>query len=147
MTRTKYLIVPAFSSMIVHLTAARISNHRSIRLAGSGRSGPATPRPSIGSPRPPSIARSRSCGIYSGWREEWGALAQLRVLVRNERREPPGLQTILGHADIKMTLRYAHLAPDRLRTEMSRDPRPADYETRAGEEPTLSTSAYLCVTA
>jgi integrase len=30
------------------------------------------------------------------------------------------LQTILGHADIKMTLRYAHLAPDHLRSEMSR---------------------------
>jgi integrase len=33
------------------------------------------------------------------------------------------LQTILGHADIKMTLRYAHLAPDHLRSEMSRTER------------------------
>ena len=33
------------------------------------------------------------------------------------------LQTILGHAEIKMTLRYAHLAPDHLRTEMSRTER------------------------
>ena len=30
------------------------------------------------------------------------------------------LQTILGHQDIKMTLRYAHLAPDHLRSEMTR---------------------------
>jgi len=29
------------------------------------------------------------------------------------------LQAILGHADIKMTLRYAHLAPDYLRAEMA----------------------------
>ena len=29
------------------------------------------------------------------------------------------LQAILGHADIKMTLRYAHLAPDHLRNEMA----------------------------
>jgi integrase len=35
------------------------------------------------------------------------------------------LQSILGHADIKMTLRYAHLAPDHLRTEMSRTERNA----------------------
>src|SRR5258705_13503572 len=35
------------------------------------------------------------------------------------------LQTILGHADIKMTLRYAHLAPDHLRSEMSKTERNA----------------------
>jgi len=29
------------------------------------------------------------------------------------------LQAILGHADIKMTLRYAHLAPEHLRSEMA----------------------------
>ena len=28
-------------------------------------------------------------------------------------------QAILGHADIKMTLRYAHRAPDYLRAEMA----------------------------
>ena len=28
------------------------------------------------------------------------------------------LKEILGHADLKMTLRYAHLAPDHLRGEM-----------------------------
>ena len=33
------------------------------------------------------------------------------------------LQTILGHQDIKMTLRYAHLAPDHLRSEMTRTER------------------------
>jgi site-specific recombinase XerD len=33
------------------------------------------------------------------------------------------LQTILGHADIKMTLRYAHLAPNHLRSEMTRTER------------------------
>jgi hypothetical protein len=32
----------------------------------------------------------------------------------------PALQQILGHADIKMTLRYAHLAPDHLRAEMAK---------------------------
>jgi integrase len=35
------------------------------------------------------------------------------------------LQTILGHQDIKMTLRYAHLAPDHLRSEMTRTERGA----------------------
>ena len=35
------------------------------------------------------------------------------------------LQTILGHQDIKMTLRYAHLAPDHLRSEMARTERTA----------------------
>lgn len=35
------------------------------------------------------------------------------------------LKTILGHADIKMTLRYAHLSPDHLRGEIARTERPA----------------------
>ena len=35
------------------------------------------------------------------------------------------LQMILGHQDIKMTLRYAHLAPDHLRSEMTRTERGA----------------------
>ncbi len=36
----------------------------------------------------------------------------------------PALQQILGHADIKMTLRYAHLAPEHLRSEMAKTERP-----------------------
>jgi integrase len=36
----------------------------------------------------------------------------------------PALQQILGHADIKMTLRYAHLAPEHLRAEMAKTERP-----------------------
>lgn len=35
------------------------------------------------------------------------------------------LKEILGHRDIKMTLRYAHLAPDHLRQEMAKTERPA----------------------
>ena len=35
------------------------------------------------------------------------------------------LQAILGHQDIKMTLRYAHLAPEHLRSEMTRTERGA----------------------
>ena len=35
------------------------------------------------------------------------------------------LQAILGYQDIKMTLRYAHLAPDHLRSEISRTERSA----------------------
>jgi len=48
------------------------------------------------------------------------------------------LQTILGHADIKMTLRYAHLAPDHLRTEMSRTERsvqPSSIAQASAQEP------------
>src|SRR5262249_60408248 len=40
-------------------------------------------------------------------------------------RSLQALQTILGHQDIKMTLRYAHLAPDHLRSEMTRAERAA----------------------
>ena len=34
------------------------------------------------------------------------------------------LKEILGHQDIKMTLRYAHLAPDHLRQEVAKTERP-----------------------
>jgi integrase len=34
------------------------------------------------------------------------------------------LKEILGHADLKMTLRYAHLAPDHLRNEIEKTDRP-----------------------
>lgn len=37
----------------------------------------------------------------------------------------PALQKLLGHADLKMTLRYAHLAPHYLRDEIARTERPA----------------------
>src|SRR5207248_47121 len=37
----------------------------------------------------------------------------------------PALQKILGHADLTMTLRYAHLAPHFLRDEIARTERPA----------------------
>src|SRR4029453_8781336 len=36
----------------------------------------------------------------------------------------PSLQQILGHADLKMTLRYAHLAPEHLRSEIATTERP-----------------------
>ena len=48
------------------------------------------------------------------------------------------LQTILGRADIKMTLRYARLAPDHLRTEMSRTERsthPSPIAQASAQEP------------
>jgi hypothetical protein len=35
------------------------------------------------------------------------------------------LKEILGHRDIKMTLRYAHLAPDHLRQEVAKAERQA----------------------
>jgi site-specific recombinase XerD len=35
------------------------------------------------------------------------------------------LKEILGHADLTMTLRYAHLAPDHLRSEVAKTERPA----------------------
>jgi len=47
------------------------------------------------------------------------------------------LQAILGHQDIKMTLRYAHLAPDHLRSEMARterDAQPAEVLAQASAQ-------------
>jgi hypothetical protein len=37
----------------------------------------------------------------------------------------PALQKILGHADLKMTLRYSHLAPEYLRQEIEKTERRA----------------------
>ena len=51
------------------------------------------------------------------------------------------LQTILGHQDIKMTLRYAHLAPDHLRSEMARTERnaqPAEVSTQGSTQEPVS---------
>ena len=46
------------------------------------------------------------------------------------------LKEILGHADLKMTLRYAHLAPEHLRSEMLKTEKPAE---RSGDFNTRST--------
>ena len=50
---------------------------------------------------------------------------RLEVTKSGRRRELPALQKILGHADLKMTLRYARLAPHYLRDEIARTERPA----------------------
>jgi integrase len=46
----------------------------------------------------------------------------------------PALQKILGHADLKMTLRYAHLAPQYLRDEIARTERPAQAAAKITHE-------------
>src|SRR5437867_3479172 len=47
------------------------------------------------------------------------------------------LKEILGHADLKMTLRYAHLAPEHLRSEMLKTEQPAErsgnFSTRSAQ--------------
>ena len=45
------------------------------------------------------------------------------------------LQEVLGHADLKMTLRYAHLAPEHLRQEMVKTEGPiaAGFSTRSAQ--------------
>ncbi|PYN68012.1 MAG: hypothetical protein DMD93_12515 [Candidatus Rokuibacteriota bacterium] len=48
------------------------------------------------------------------------------------------LKEILGHADLKMTLRYAHLAPEHLRSEMLKTEQPAE---RSGSFSTRSTQS------
>jgi len=57
------------------------------------------------------------------------------------------LQAILGHADIKMTLRYAHLAPDHLRTEMSRTERNAQTASVLAQASTQDPAAREVVPA
>ena len=43
----------------------------------------------------------------------------------------PALQKILGHADLKMTLRYAHLAPQYLRAEVAKTERATPAQATA----------------
>ena len=43
------------------------------------------------------------------------------------------LREILGHRDIKMTLRYSHLAPGHLRAEMEKTARPNGTKTEHGD--------------
>jgi integrase len=41
----------------------------------------------------------------------------------------PALQRLLGHATLAMTMRYTHLAPEHLRSEIARTERPRSLET------------------
>ena len=43
------------------------------------------------------------------------------------------LKEILGHADLKMTLRYAHLAPEHLRNEMAKTEMRQSVDTQLTE--------------
>jgi len=57
------------------------------------------------------------------------------------------LQAILGHQDIKMTLRYAHLAPDHLRSEMTRTERGAQTVSKITQAITHEPAAREVVPA
>jgi integrase/recombinase XerD len=55
------------------------------------------------------------------------------------------LQKILGHASLAMTMRYAHLAPDYLRSEVTKTERPGAQPTETlaqeiAQEPTVTGS-------
>jgi integrase len=52
------------------------------------------------------------------------------------------LKEILGHADLKMTLRYAHLAPEHLRSEIVRTERRSHTTDGASVATTSQESAY-----
>jgi integrase len=51
----------------------------------------------------------------------------------------PALQKLLGHADLKMTLRYAHLAPEYLRDEVTKTERSNGNGARTAHEVAVTT--------
>jgi site-specific recombinase XerD len=55
-------------------------------------------------------------------------------VVRDAGRSLQALKELLGHADLKMTLRYAHLAPRYLRDEIAKTERPAQASAQEPAE-------------
>jgi hypothetical protein len=58
------------------------------------------------------------------------------------------LQELLGHASLAMTMRYAHLAPEHLRTAVSRlqglaSPQPASISAQASAQEPIETVGAL----
>ena len=51
----------------------------------------------------------------------------------------PALQKLLGHADLKMTLRYAHLALEYLRDEVTKTERTNGNGARTAHEVAVTT--------
>jgi len=59
------------------------------------------------------------------------------------------LKEVLGHADLKMTLRYAHLAPEHLRSEMTKterqlvDTQPTEISAQNSAQEVVSSGAVF----
>src|SRR5205807_2262156 len=53
------------------------------------------------------------------------------------------LKELLDHADLKMTLRYAHLAPEHLRDEIAKTERPAQVAAKITQEITHEPAAEV----
>src|SRR5207249_5973563 len=80
----------------------------------------------------PAFGSESHRSILGGFYQRWQASIDVRPPVRLAGSS----HVLLGHATMAMTMRYAHLAPEHLRSEVAKTERRAEPASRLAQEST-----------